>query len=207
MKGYHRQFLDQISKQVVRANDPWFCNSYISGFSFAELPAMRETASIWHEFVDSIGDALAHEVTRKGAHHLLAKTLCRCSVVEAGCDSSEVIEAINAHWETYGRDIRGFYHADAQRSATLKLVGRRQMALTNCSSRADVLTDGLWRFTPGACRPFTAVGAALGQWPLARRSGHSRCGLDRQLAASSVLFDTSDEADGRFDVKFVRTGV
>jgi hypothetical protein len=116
--GYHRQFRNQIRRQVDRARDPWFCRSYISGFSFAELPAMRETSSIWREFLDSLGEALAFEVAKRGTRQLLARQLRERRIVAVGSDGSEVISAIDYGWAEHGRIIRAFYawSQDASRS-------------------------------------------------------------------------------------------
>jgi hypothetical protein len=107
--AYREQFRNQIERQVARAHDPWFKRSYVSGFSFAELPAMRETSSIWNEFQESFGDALASEVSRPRTRQLLARLIRKQHISEPGSDGNEVISAIEDSWEKYGRLLRAFF--------------------------------------------------------------------------------------------------
>ena len=107
--SYRVQFRNQIDRQVARARDPWFKRSYVSGFSFVELPAMRETSSIWNEFQESFGDALASEIGRPRTRQMLARLMRKQGIVELGTNGNEVISAIEGSWGKHGRLIRTFF--------------------------------------------------------------------------------------------------
>lgn len=110
VKKYREQLDKQLERHLLRSQDTWFKNAYISGFNFPDVPPIRKFHTNWEEFIQSFAASLFFEINKPRTQNLLAKTI-RQFEIEAD-DSSEFLEELRSKWkdnENFRNALKNFH--------------------------------------------------------------------------------------------------
>ncbi len=109
---YKEYFLKQLNKDIIRSNDKWFENCYITGFEFVEVPPLKNFSKHWDSFVLSFCNTLLSNI-KISKLNKLSRTLGSIGefdeVVDDIDNGKHLLDWLRENWKKHESTIRGFY--------------------------------------------------------------------------------------------------
>lgn len=106
---YHEILRSQMLADIMRSNDKWFRESYISGFSFVDLPQIREQSRTWEMLLASFSESLTFQTKKQRVQNKLARvfnTHLRCNEDEIQLAHHKIM----ANWDKFRAEFLNFHN-------------------------------------------------------------------------------------------------